>query len=629
MTYGVRLSLLATVLFLPVLGAAHAETASTLAQQGLTDGLSIVDDAGSESFYLRVPSDVTLANPSVRLHLEVAPSLLRGSSVQVFINGVPRTQIPIGELAGTATERQVSLPLSPNDLKSRFIAVRVVPVFIGVAMPCITERANRGYLRILPDSGLLFDDAHTARQTVRAFLSLLGPSPRVRLPGGAVTPQEFRTILAVASYLRSQGRQPVWQNDASMPADIVISRDRSARGLALMHDPAGGTSLVVSTLAPQALLLGPWTDLLASDQFSSSTTPNQVDGPASRALTLAQFGVTAEAVPLDGRAAWTFSLPPETMRRRQPDGLHLNLVVPPSLPGNPLLLHVFDNGSLRNVVALPDLGGPVSVNLPLVEANGPISDSLRLVLVRQNDTGNCQGTLAHSWAQILPSSTVTTKGIAPADTLDTIGRSFEARAPVYLPPDALREPAAWMPLLSGVVNDLRLNPYNLTIHADASVPAPGQTFLWLRPETPGGFSAPIRFDRGRIRIVESNGNILLDSPPLPTIEFATVLRRGGDRGLWIKSDVDAAAIRPLGFDTAPGDLVLMDRNGQITSIDTRVFPAGTDRAPAVSYPESQSWLDRVQNARLWVLGGGLFALTLIFLSILDKLRRHHPDGRDS
>lgn len=628
------------------INTAHAETISSLDQQGMSEGLSILDNSGPESFYLRVPADTALVNPRVKLHLNIAPGLMRESTLQVFINGQPRTQLSIGNLTDTNSDRDIVIPLSGHDLEGRYIAVRVAPTFINTTSPCMNDEANRGYIHILPDSGFVFDDADRTTRSIRSFLSLLNQTVRVKLPTDIKTAQEFQTVLAVSAYLQSQGRHVEWSKGSVVddtPADIVIDNRRGISSASTSADlttlknsdlllvPSSGdkpAQLIVSTNGPQALLLAPWSDLLTSTAYSNSSTPARNGAVPPRTISLSQFGVTAEAVPLAAHASWTLSLPPEVIRQKAPDSLHLNMVVPPSLPGNPLLLHVFDNGNLRNITALPEHGGPISVDLPLVETRNMTNDNLRLDLVRQNNTGNCQGTLARSYAQILPSSTITTTNVTTADTLDTIGRTFDSHTPVYLPPDALRSPTEWMTTLASVINELHLNPYDLTIHADNSTPSPGHTFLWLRPEAPTGFMAPIHFDRGRLRIVESDGTVLLDAPPLPDIELAAVLRHGKDRGLWIKPTGNSPPVRPLGFDTASGDVVFMDKHGQIITLNTQVTAAALNAQPAVTYPDNQSWLDRVQNMRLWILGGGLFALTIIVLSIIDKIKPRRSDKND-
>ncbi|ARW15310.1 hypothetical protein [Komagataeibacter europaeus] len=613
----------------------HAETVSTLAQQGMTDGISLLDGESPANFYMRVPADMALANAHIGLHLDVAPGLGQNSVLQVFINGLPRVQVPIGDLSDANTDRMVNIPLTVHDLESRYLAVRVNPVFTDKG-----TTHGRGYVHILPDSGFVFDDADRGARSIRGFLTMLGPTVRVQLPPAVTTGHDFQSILAVATYLQAQGRRIDWvaaNSTPQTPVDIILgdNGNNGATGTNMhgMHlvpgKPGMPTHLVISLAGPQALLLSPWTDLLVANTYDDSSMPVHNGPPAGRVIPLSELGVTGDTMSLATRASWSFTLPLEKMRQQAPSHIHLNMVVPPSIPGNPLLLHVFDNGELRNIAALPEHGGPVSVDLPLAETNNATTDSVRLDLLRQDSTGG-QNTLTPSYAQIMPSSTITISPVtAPADTLNVIGRTFGAATPVYLPADALSHPDAWMATLGGIINTLHLNPYNLVIHADASMPADGQSFIWLRSELPAGFTAPVAFDHGRLRIVESNGAVLLDAPPLPDIELAAILRNGNNRGLWIKPTADTPPIRPLGFDTAAGDLVFMDRHGQVTSLDTRVIPVSHDAPPAIAYPDSQTWLDRVQNARLWILGSGLFALTLIFLAIIDKIKPRQSGKNDS
>ena len=630
MTFDYRTCLYTVSLFgILCAGPAQARTISTLEQQGLTNGLSFVDNESPSSFYLHMPADMALANARLTLHLAIAPMLGQNSVLQIFINNIPRTQIAIGDLSDANTDRTVTLPLNAGDLASRYLEVRAQPFFTDK-----NATHAHGYVRILPDSGISFDDTDLSVRSIRSFLSILGPTVRVRIPPNVSTGQEFGSILAVASYLQSQGRQIAWNtqdSDPDAPADIVLAPQAaqtqggtSPQTMRLVPAQAGVPAhLFIPMAVPQTLIFPPWTDLLASTAYAQSSTPPHSSPPAAQVISLAAMGATANPVALVTRASWLFTLPPDRVRQLAPSHIHLNMVVPPATPDNPLLLHVFDNGELRNIVALPQRGGPVSVDLPLFETGNAVTDNIRLDLLRQNGPAS-QNTPTPSYAQILPSSTLTLSPITtPADTLNAITRTFSAATPVYLPADALQHPDVWMATLSGIVNTLHLNPYNLPIHADTSAPDTKQPFIWLRDNPPAGFSAPISFNHGRLRIVQNNGVVLLDAPPLPDIELAAILRNGPNRGLWIKPTADTPPIRPLGFDTVAGDLVFMDRAGQITALDTRVLPV-VNEAPPVSYPDSQTWLDRVQNARLWILGVGLFALTLIFLAIIDKIRPQRP-----
>lgn len=606
-------------------GPAHARTISTLEQQGLINGLSFVDNESPSSFYMHMPADMALANARLTLHLDIAPMLGQNSVLQVFINNIPRTQIAIGELSDANTNRTITLPLTAGDLASRYLEIKALPFFSDKS----TTHAH-GYVRILPDSGISFDDADLNIRSIRSFLSILGPTVQVRIPPHVRTGQEFGAILAVASYLQSQGRHIAWSTQdsaANAPADIVLEAQEpqtqagaTPQNMRLVPAQAGVPAhLLVPMGVPQALIFAPWTDLLASTAYAQSSSPPRNTPPTAQLVALAEMGATANPVFFGTQASWLFALPPDKVHQLAPSHIHLNMVVPPAEGDNPLLLHVFDNGELRNIVALPQRGGPVSVDLPLFETGNAVTDNIRLDLLRQSGPTS-QNTPTPSYAQLLPSSTITLSPITtPADTLNAITRTFSAAPPVYLPADALQHPDVWMATLSGIVNTLHLNPYNLPIHTDPSAPDTKQPFIWLRENPPAGFTAPISFEQGRLRIVQSNGAVLLDAPPLPDIELAAVLHNGPNRGLWIKPTAQTPPVRPIGFDTVAGDLVLMDHTGQITALDTRVLPV-VNTAPPVSYPDSQTWLDRVQNARLWILGVGLFALTLIFLAIIDKIR---------
>lgn len=89
---------------------------SSLYQQGLTDGVTVLNGTDAASFYIRVPADTPIAGARLRLHMAISPGLLKPSVLQVFVNGQPRDQLSIGDVDESAAERTVTIPLSARDL---------------------------------------------------------------------------------------------------------------------------------------------------------------------------------------------------------------------------------------------------------------------------------------------------------------------------------------------------------------------------------------------------------------------------------------------------------------------------------------------------------------------------------
>ncbi|CAP57473.1 cellulose biosynthesis cyclic di-GMP-binding regulatory protein BcsB [Gluconacetobacter diazotrophicus] len=620
--------------------SSYAQTlTSSLYQQGLTDGVTVLNGTDAASFYIRVPADTPIAGARLRLHMAISPGLLKPSVLQVFVNGQPRDQLSIGDVDESAAERTVTIPLSARDLAAHYLAVRVSPVFVTSANPCENANVGRGYVHVLADSGVSFDTALDGLKSARGFLDMLGGTVRVWAPTPGRDAAQFQAMLAVATYLQAQGRDVTWVDGAGA-ADIYIGRDEDFTALnlpplkggalrLLRGGPGVAPRLLLSASARNMLLLRPWTDLLAADSYAASTG---LPGTARTIIPLGSLGVTDSPLPISSNAEWTLSLPVDAMRRQVSSSLHLNMIVPPSLPGNPLLLHVFQNGSLRAVKALPEAGGALTENVPLVESQAATAETLRVQVVRQTSLGECAAPLAPSYVQLLPSSFLQARGITtPSGTLDGFGRTLPDQAAVYLSDDAFRMPARWMSVLAGLANGLGLNPYLLSLRTGAAVPEDGQSFIWLRDDVPAGFSSPVRFDRGRIRVAESNGRVILDAPPLPGIELAAIVRRGNQRGLWLKSGGDDAPFRPLGFSAVAADLAFMDAQGQVSALDTRTADAaatGPDGA-AVSYPDYQSWLDRLNSVRLWLFGAAWLVVTVVFLSIMRRLYARRSSKHDS
>lgn len=612
--------------------AALAQIESNLAQQGMTDGITILNGTEASQFYFRVPADTLIKSAQLQLHMAIAPELLKPSSLQVFVNDQPRYQLSIGNTDKDTAERSIRIPLSPQDLATHYVSVRISPVFVLSDNVCMSERVDRGYVRILPDSNINYDIAEDTLKSVRGFLNILGHNIRIWTPAPQSNPKRLQAMLAISSYLQTQGREITWVN-GSNPADIYIGDDSDFaalhlpplkdQSLLLLHRTAGNSpQLMLSSDKKNMALLRPWTDLLASDSYTESVSHTR---HIQSVIPLRPLGVTDKPLPISNNAEWNIALPTEATNRKISSDLHLNLIIPPSLPDNPLLLHIFQNGSLRAIKPLPQKGGAVTENIPLIESETATAETLKIHIGRATSLGHCLAPLVSSYVQILPSSYLRTKPLStPPETLDSFGRTLPLSTDIYLPEEAVKYPERWMSMLAGVVNELSLNPYTLHIHTDKRIPNDGQSFIWLRPDMPEGFASPIHFDRGRVRLIESDNSVILDSPPLPGIEFATLLKRGNQRGLWVKSAGDAAFFRPLGFGSIAANLTFMDSQGQVTSLNTE-----NTLDESVSYPDYQTWLDKLSSLRLWLFGGAWLLVTAIFLYIMRHIYGRRASRHDS
>ena len=613
---------------MPVLvDPARSATLNTLYEQGMTDGISIASNHDAANFYVPLPADTTLSKPQLQLVLNASENLINGSGFSVFINGTPRYHESLTPKIGTPpdADRIYTIPLSPSDLAGKGISVRVIPTFVSALAECIGEAGSQGFLTIRPQTGILYADATPAQESIRSFLAMLPHSVRVQIPSRLNGNDELRNISAVATYLQQQGRVIEWitsGNDiiAGKPAQIVLKPDQ--KNITLVGRGAD-RSLEIGLAAPQALLQKPWSDLMTVSAYGSSESNiNPQSHKKGEIISLESLGITADASPIASKAVWNFSLPAVVSHQQAPTFLSLNLIVPPSLPDNPLLLQVFDNNRLVGIQSLPTQGGAVSVNTHIAEATNGTSDNIRLEVVRQNSIGRCKGSLPDSYVQLLPSSKITMRPVKPAETLSQIGRTLPKTPDVYLPADALEHPKTWIASLSALATELQINPYNFRVHTGEAPTNSDVPFIWIKPEAPQGYTTPVSFEKGRVRLKKSDGSIILDAPPLPDIEFASLLKKGDARALWIKPAAASTPLtRPLGISSASGDAVLMDATGQITSIDSRVVDANDIDTPSVEYPDGKDWMDTASQSRLWFIGAALFAGVLVLLSILDRVRR--------
>jgi len=643
-SFSCRTLLWSLMLLMASLPIAHAQTEDSppanesrrsLADLGYPQGLQQQSNDGTLSFFMPVPRDVALRQPRLVLRYAASPLLGPHSSMQVSVNGTPRLAVGLGggaAVPGTMAEQEVVVPLNAADLRRPFVDVRVDSVFAAAASEqrCDDERGQRGFLVVLPETALVYALDAASVDSVRGYLDALPGTVRIAAARPAPSADQLRAMWLLARELETQGRTVV-QVGVDEPADIYIGPRAqlallgftvpAGSDLALLAQGGTGTrKLVVADPFRIDAIGGPWGKLLSASAYGASSVSAEPAQDGDR-IALSRLGLDGGERVLSSQAEWYLNLDsPVFAPGRIPKALQLNLVGPPSPRDNPLLLYVFQNDVLRGVRTLSADGGAQSVTVPLIEAEAATRGSLRILVKRQSAVGDCRAPRPQGHMQLLASSTLeTTTRAQPAESFNELGRWLAGGYAIHLPAAALAEPQAWARVLTVLTRELGAGVANARLVVGDAAPADATPFLWMLPQAPAGFDSPLAADKGRLQVKDGKGHVLLDSDALPGIAGASLLRDGNRRGLWLRSLDGGVPQTPLALGGSVGDLAFIDGGGVVLSIDSR-----QNDVAQVTYPDYQSWMDRLAGWKPWLFALAWVVLTVLVIAAVRRLRRREP-----
>lgn len=604
-----------------------------LSDVGHSQGLHPLHSEDAVNFRLPLPLDVDYDNPRIDLRYAVPVLAEEGATLQITVNGTPRELIalanlpqPLGDRESGSTLRrsEITLPLSEADLTQPFVEVSVSANWYSEADACSAPGRQR-FFRVLPETAVVYELDDHPRTSIRGYLTTLSDEVKIALDPwlGA---EAVRAAWLLTRELEARGHTVSFSVPGE-PADVLISTRESLAAEGVELDPEHDVELLQAGVvgARQQLAIvepyhidsiaGPWGSLLAAPGYGESLGA-PLQGSASDRVALQRLGADVSARIFRDPTEWTFRtdiLP----TGRAPSALRLDMVVPPSDEDAPLVVYILQNNIVRGLQTLPSEGGQHSLTLPLNEAGLYAKDPVRIVLKGQSNQP-CETATGTGYAQLLDTSALeTVESQRTPETLAEFARGVGGPFAVHLPGDALGDPAAWVEVLANIGTSLGVDPRAAEFSSVTMPPVADRPFIWLGPQPPEGFSAPIMFDRGRIQVRDRYGSVLLDSEELPGIHTVSLVRKGDQRGLWLRTFEEGVADFPPGAESATGDLVFGDPRGVLVAIDTR-----NDAVASVAYPERTTWMDTLESYRGWIFAGAWLLLTILVVLVARKMRKN-------
>jgi hypothetical protein len=468
-------------------------------------------------------------------------------------------------------------------------------------------------------------------EVVRAAWAMLPRAVRISVPA-PIDEESAQTLLQIAGQLARSSHQV---SAVALPevGDIVVAKREQIAGLAvagwtaagsadanvlLLRGPEGRQALAV-TEPDGARLLGltepGWQDLLRAGAH------DQAPGMAEAVMTgdwidFDALGADTSVRYLSTTTEWNLRVaPPRVPGDWRMKAVRVNLVSAPETVDRQSQLYLYLNGVLQEIRRIENDGRPHSFGFAIPEASARVADNnLSLVVQR----------VASDVVQLLPGSAIQFQKYDKApEQFSDLAATFAGGVDVWLAPAVAAKPQAYLGLLVTLLGrpEIPLHRLRARLLSPGASFNPDRPFMLFGQHDTGAPEAPVRLDRGRVRVVDAQQRTLLDVEPLPRVTVAQLARQGGQHGLWVVPFEHAFPADPERFVLANDDVAFLDEDGVILTWDSKYRSLAQ-----IEYPDYVSWFDLLQRYRFWLIAAGWTALILLLVFLYRKAREHR--GKD-
>ncbi|MDH4320983.1 MAG: cellulose biosynthesis cyclic di-GMP-binding regulatory protein BcsB [Desulfobulbaceae bacterium] len=590
-------------------------------------------------FYFTVPSDTVIDSGVLRVRFRASEILGPLSSLRVDVNDTPRATVRLARLAGEGD--LLTIPLAGREIKAGPMKLTLWTTLVVEEDRCLDARVNNGYLQVLPDTSLSLD-IRRAATSVRGFWALLPKAVQISIPNRALREEEFRVAWEMGEMLVRQGKKvsfvslpTLGQVVVAPAAEIRAALDEHYRdwpaadggyhfpeksGQMGLVTAVGGSFLALTepfTDAPLYLLEQRWRAAVAGRWYRGlPLTGKGGDAQDRYEFRLADLGMDTSPRLINSEVAWKLALssdnaafPPDYI----PEQLNLEVVASPSQTEDPLIMSVYLNDVLQEVLQFKDDGRTHSFSVNLLPEHVRFYNELRFVALRSDEMGDCKGAPTQYPIQILPQSRLVMKRVHVKPARFSELRPYFAEGyQLLLPRTALARPHVQLALLARLTADLALEVKNgqLLFFDPAKEVRPTAPFLLVGKAAVALDRVPVHLDRGAVKMMDDNNRTVLNTVELPGITVAQVVESGSHYGLWLAPahDGDLTAIQTLHLND--NDVAFLDARGVQLTFDSR-----RDVFLKPYYPKYSSWFDLLGRYRYWLvaLGWLFFGVGAIYL----------------
>lgn len=624
-----------------------------LADAGYSNGFRFSNLGGRREIYIPVPQGIELNLAELALVFDDMSAHEARRSLEILVNDRSVSAIV---LDGKSTGRIVRIALANAVARDGFLKITFLYSGAATQDRCIDVRYVGDSLTMRPESAVEFEIGVVGAPNITATAALLPQNVAILLSNPQPPPTDIATALTLARSLTATGRHVTFYHGIEMLPDLIQRDDRRrwTRGLIVVgafDRIAGRLDAPVATLASTAgaasidntlaaARIGGVPVLLVTDAASARAgrllgnpslaalrdTPaasvGQVTppkGPTDR-VSFDELGVAPAQADVFGRADLSVSIASRTLASgTRPSRLVLDVMVAPDAAGEKAVVSAFVNERLlASTVAA--IGEPTRLDFPLPDGLVGTAANIRVVVQRRSAQGDCRFEPQGYPAEILGSSSIilSTAGSMAEDFSD-LATLWANGIEVLVPTSTAARPLAVVGLLADVLNALSRESAPIVVrYVDASVPpTPRAPFIAVSNVPPNGATHRVRFDRGRVAIVDRAGRTRLDIGGLATGAVAQIVTSGTYSGLWIKplTADGSLPISPAVY-LDRGDVAFLDKTGVALALSTE-----RDTLLRISYPDQGSWLTLLERFRSWIIGGLWVLFTIVLLFVLQKIYR--------
>lgn len=624
---------------------------------GLKDGI-VFDGSGGhgKTIFFPAPLDSDVSSGEFVLRYQASSMMLDRANLRVSINDRP---MKVRRIASDGMVHQFSVLLPPSLFRKRgLVKVRISGHLIGSDDRCRDERDGALFVRILPETTLHIA-YHPALHSVRDYWRMLPRHVVLSLPAGKLTPEVFKSAWSMMVMLEKAGKVVRLTRLPEIGHIVIASRAQLQDQIRAHPVKRGGTAKFARLFYPESgkganialarygnhrflalsepfdttpfyLLDDHWNTLAAGQHYRlfpltyasyrfHMRLPSHSMGKRI-AIPVERIGINTRVQKMFRSTSWTTTVGPYDF----PSGvrmsrLRLDVVAPVRDERDPKYeLYVYLNDILLRSMRLKDSGAVQSFEIPLPKKYQMQFNKLAIVAEHDVDNGDCRGIPPTDPFQILPSSRLLlVRHTGDPENFFDLTYYFSDGFDTYIEEEGLVHADRILYLLTRIAVDYPLLADMSRVHfvAAGSRLEPSGPFWAIGAFDLGDIEAPVRFDKGRVSVVDHEGNVLLDVDRLPDVTTMQIARAGRFYGLLIHPDRGRDYLFPEALHLQRDDIAFLDDNGIILSLDSH-HPT----LVRMFYPDVSTWFDVFDAYRFWIFAFGWFLLSVLALYIFRQMR---------
>ena len=599
-----------------------------------------------------LPSDTVIEDANISLKFRVSPLLNDLANLQLTIDDYPLEQVRLNS-QGVDQTLLAEIP-------KRFLRGGNARITIRAALPisedrCLDTRINGSNLHIDPSSSFT---VHYSGEigSLRDAWTLLPNKVILSVPDRTFNPSEFNAAWEMLDNLQRQGkeveivtfptpghiviakhveleqllRQELLEAQHEESESFFLEEDIQRSTMALVNSPVRSLIAILDPQQTGALQLmnNPWRKLGISKNYRTFPVEyaDNLSGlgsiPAKEIaleLKLSDLGADTTTRYVRSSIKWNMVLDPFRIPAgTRPNRLFLNVFAPPPPGKPPFEFYVYLNDIMVHATRLGEKQQQISIPLP--QKYQEPYNRIQIQVLNIEPLGDCRADLAAFPVQILPdSSLIVERDMSLPEHFSDLPVYFADNFDIYLPASFLQTPVTALPYVSELTSKLPV-PFKTRIAEfieTGQVVSPVRPFVAIGDVALDNLDSPVKFDQGKIHVVDRNKNPLLKVDDLPDVTIAQLVTSHKQHGLWLRSSESNIFPDVNNLFLNHDDVAFADQSGLLFTMNS-LQPT----LASTYYPEARDWLALLGKYRFWLFVIGWLALTLIIFYLFRRARHH-------